>query len=96
MHFKLSKISPGSKRGTKNSRKNNISRGTDVSHLKSSRDSEKETNTICVLPRKVYWALKNRWVFGRCVGGGGGGGGEEGQEAGADTAISMISVEPGS
>ena len=46
MHFKLSKISPGSERGTKNSRKNNLSQGTDISNSKGSRDSEKETSTV--------------------------------------------------
>ena len=46
VHLKLSEISPGSSRGTKNFRQNIINRGTGFSHLKSSRDSEKETNTI--------------------------------------------------
>lgn len=48
VHWKLSKISSESKRGTKNFRKkNNISRGTDVPNFKSSGDSEKETKTTC-------------------------------------------------
>ena len=83
MHFKLSKISPGSKRGTKNSRKNNLSRGTDVSNSKSSRDSEKETNTVWCAAQGRQLSFKE--LIGRVFGRRGVGmGREEGHECGAD------------